>query len=381
MSENMLSNRLGDPQLTEEQQRTLKRFDMERVASGKGKSLSNRLNYAKVLGDLGKACPKPYEEMAKKDLVEFLASKDMAESTRQLHAIVLKRFFRWLYGLPKGQYPEQVSWMEVGSSRSKVTKSDLVTGDELKRMIAMSPNSRDRAVVAVLWESAFRLGEFLGLNVGDVEEKPYGFALTVRISKTETRTVPIVQTAIYLAQWLNSHPSRDDPRAPLWMSFATNTFGQRIKGGAALNGILKRAAKLAGVEKRVHAHLLRHSRLTNLVKLDMRESALRGYAGWTPGSKMPGVYVHLSGVDIEKAALRTSGVEVEPERPALESRECPRCKTVNDPHIVYCVKCGLNLDNPTFIEDRMRELERQREEDRKMTQELKNLIQERLPQA
>ena len=375
--ERKLRKKLKDPLLTEQQLETLRRFDWERVASGVGSSVGTRLNYARVMGGLGRACPKPYDEMTKEDIIDFLAHREMADNTRITYLIALKGFFRWLYGLPKGEYPKQVSWIKNLRKKSNITKSDLITSKELKRMISMALTDRDKAIVAILWETAFRRGEFTNLDMRDIEEKHYGFSITTRISKTEMRTVPISQTAGYLARWLNSHPHRDDPDAPLWISFQNNNFGHRVNPVGGIKYIVKRIAQLAGVKKNVYPHLFRHTKLTDLARMGMHEGAMRKFAGWAPTSNMPSFYIHLSGVDVEREALRASGIEMEPERPMLETRECLRCGFNNVPTAIYCERCGTNIDRPIYGEPDIQDIIQMQKELRERLTRVDQLIERR----
>jgi len=377
MKETSLRNALNNPLLTPSQLETLRRFDKERIASGSGNSVGARLNYARKMGKLGMACPKPYKEMTKEDIINFLAHREMADNTRSLYLLLFKGFFRWLYELPEGEYPEQVSWIKDITMKSNITKSDLITSEELKRMISVAPSDRDKAIIAVLWETAFRVGEFTNLDIRDVEEKPYGFSITTRTSKTEVRTVPISQTAGYLARWLNSHPYRDDPNAPLWISFTKNKFGHRINSEGGFRDIVKRIAQLAGVKKNIYSHLFRHTKLTDLARMGMREAAMRKFAGWTPTSNMPSFYIHLSGVDVERDALRASGIEMEPERPILETRECLRCGFNNVPTAIYCERCGTNIDRPIYGEPDIQDIIQMQKELREKLTRVDQLIERR----
>lgn len=319
------------------------------------RALATRYNNVRIIGNLGREIQKPYEDMTRKDIETFLL-KEMADTTRLTNKIIVKSFFRFLNGLPEGEYPENVAWIVNKSVLCKLTKSDLVTGDELKRMIyaTSSPQDvsigsvigwhsliaiRDSAIVATLWETAFRNGEFLSLRIGDIEYPDFGFRLTNKLSKTWSRTIPIALTAGYLARWLKVHPLGDDPGAPLWPSLSKSGYGVKIDRNATLGNIVSRAARLGGVRKRVYPHKFRHSRLTDLVRMGMREGALRKYAGWSPTSNMPSVYVHLSGIDVEMAALRASGVKMEPEKPLLEIKTCPKCGFSNIPDVIRCERC------------------------------------------
>lgn len=352
--ETSLKRRLNDELLTPRQRKTLHDLDTNMVINER--TVATRYNNVRIIGNLGKEIQKPYEDMTRKDIETFL-SKEMADTTRLMHKIIVKSFYRILNGLPEGEYPENVAWIESKSILCKLTKSDLITGDELKRMIYATPSPqdvsigsvigwhsliaiRDSAIVATLWESAFRNGEFLSLRIGDIEYPDFGFRLTNKLSKTWSRTIPIALTAGYLARWLKVHPLRDDPEAPLWPSLSKNGYGMKIDRTATLAEIVRRAARLGGVRKKIYPHLFRHSRFTDLVRTGMVEGPLRMYAGWSPTSIMPAIYVHLSGMDVERAALRASGIKKEKEEPLLEIKECPQCGFSNIPNVIRCERCG-----------------------------------------
>ncbi len=68
----------------------------------------------------------------------------------------------------------------------------------------------------------------------------------------------------------------------------------------------KRIAEKAGIKKRIHPHLFRHSRSTHLAK-HLTEAQMKQYLGWVQGSDMAAIYVHLSGRDVDDALLRCTG--------------------------------------------------------------------------
>ena len=111
-----------------------------------------------------------------------------------------------------------------------------------------------------------------------------------------------------------------------------------------LRAIMRRVAKRADVKKRIFWYLFRHTGLTE-DSMKVPESVLRKKAGWVPGSRMPAVYVHLSGRDVEKAYLKAHGIEVEAEKfEGREPKTCSRCDLKNPFDAKFCLKCGMILD-------------------------------------
>jgi site-specific recombinase XerD len=83
--------------------------------------------------------------------------------------------------------------------------------------------------------------------------------------KTGMRRVRIIFSSPYLATWLENHPFRDNPEAFVWIGIGTVDRNVHLQYGA-IRMHLKRIAEKAGIKKRIHPHLFRHSRSTHLAK-------------------------------------------------------------------------------------------------------------------
>jgi len=126
---------------------------------------------------------------------------------------------------------------------------------------------------------------------------------------------------------------------------ATNGNFEPLGYGGAVQ-LLRGIARKAGIKKRVHPHLFRHSRLTELAKAGIGESILKEFAGWTQRSEQPAIYVHLSGKNVDTALLRFNGIQSEEtkEESKLKPQHCSRCRTTNAANSRYCSSCGAPLD-------------------------------------
>ena len=199
-------------------------------------------------------------------------------------------------------------------------------------------NFRDRALVTVLYESGARIGELLTMRIGGVRPDPHGAVLTVS-GKTGGRRILIVESAPTLFAWLSVHPTGADPDAPLWTNVGWPRHGAPMDHGSVC-GVLRRVARKAGIKKRVHAHLFRHSRASFLANR-MTEAQMNAYFGWIQGSDMPRTYVHLSGRDVDDAILAMHGLrrsDAQTER-VTTGPACPKCRAVVLPNAVSCPQC------------------------------------------
>ncbi|MEM3573642.1 MAG: hypothetical protein QXJ62_05385 [Nitrososphaeria archaeon] len=91
--------------------------------------------------------------------------------------------------------------------------------------------------------------------------------------KTGLKCLPLVLSFRPLLDWLNIHPQKDDPNAPLWPS----RYGKGMCYQYFRN-VVKRCAIEAGLKKAVWPYLFRHTQLTWMAK-KLTEAKLALYAG------------------------------------------------------------------------------------------------------
>jgi hypothetical protein len=192
-----------------------------------------------------------------------------------------------------------------------------------------------------------RASELLGLKIGDVHFDEYGAYLIVK-GKTGERRIRLISSVLDLKNWLNVHPRKDDPNAPLFCSLSPNRKGKPMRE-TSLNYKLKEIAKKCGIQKNVYPHLFRHTRATHLAKY-LTEQELKIYFGWRPNSGVASVYVHLSGADIDNKILAVNGIKKEENvKPTTISPiKCPKCGELNSIGNKFCQKCGSPLDIKTI---------------------------------
>jgi len=148
---------------------------------------------------------------------------------------------------------------------------------------------------------------------------------------------------------VNVHPMRENSEAPLFVTQWRYGSDLRHLSVSTVQNTLKIIARRAGVNN-VHPHAIRHARLTDLVKSEgpkkgLSEMELRIVAGWEKSSRMPEVYVHLSGEDVEKKILMNAGLlEEDYQNPVLEAKKCPRCGTINAHDSLFCKICSAALN-------------------------------------
>ena len=259
--------------------------------------------------------------------------KRYSAGTRYAKLAVLKAFLRELK-------VEAVTAITAKPAKGQKLPEDLLTKEEVEALINNAPTERDRALIATLYESGMRRGEMFSIKVKNVSFDENGAVILIPDGKTGPRRIRLVFSTTFLRQWLDVHPVKGDREAALFCSLR-EPFGALTDSG--LRCQMKKIAKKAGIQKRVNAHSFRHARCTHLAE-HLTESQMKSYLGWTEGSSMAAVYVHLSGKDIDNAILKMNGIQVDnTHAEGLKVGKCPRCHDINPESAKYCNKCGMPL--------------------------------------
>ena len=320
------------------------------------------------------------KNMGKKDMEKVMSkimnSDRYSEWSKETFKTTVKRYFGWLYELEHGDpLPDVVRWIRGTTPPNKLTKEDLITREEVQKMIDSTDKMMYKALISTLYEGVLRPGELLSMRINDVVfEERY---LTINVSgkmekKTGKRTVPFVNSYDLLRAWIDQHPFKKEKDHPLWIVTTQQKFikdGKEVKDlyGKVislrfLNKLIKDLAKKAGVKtyknkqgsltSKVYPYLFRHSGGTGMYK-DYGEAIAKRLMGHSASSKMAAVYNHLNDSDVMDAVKKRHGLEEDEKEE--DTTTCPRCKHPNSYGANLCSRCGMALSIGSAINVKIKE--------------------------
>jgi integrase/recombinase XerD len=128
---------------------------------------------------------------------------------------------------------------------------------------------RDRAIMILMYDSAARLGEILSLNLSDVVSAGASPYIRIHGKGGKERIVPVaLRTAAHLTQYISVYHGGNRPDTNLlFYTVIKNTPSAMSEGN--VERFLSRYARQArsacpSVPERVHPHMLRRTRATQL---------------------------------------------------------------------------------------------------------------------
>lgn len=372
-------------------------------------SFQSITSYLRDVIDFGEYLDKPYEEATRDDIDNYrtflkktptllrkkikkakkngedhtqieLDSNEIAtyitQYTLESYCNLIKRFYIWLYNrdnLENGEVPYLVKHLQKTKELNKpkvIEPNRLIKPNEALKFVEVTNKPRDKAIMSLLFEANIRAGELVALNIGDVQDEgDFGF---INVDgKTDKRRPGICDSLIYIRKWINEHPFKDNPNAPLFIGLSPNGMHGRLTRRGATH-IVARVAKEIKFDKKYNLHFWRHSGIDDDYKSNkFNERDLKFRNGWSEKSEEHLRYVHYGEEESNRKYFEAKGIKISKENTiskALEPKICTKCKELypseehlwkHPPTARFCL-CGQVLDK-----DEIYKIKKLREDEKK----------------
>ena len=328
---------------------------------------------------------KPFEKASQDDMLkwEVFLEKELKlqGTTIEQYEAHIKRFYKYLYNkaeYKKGKrfqrnipYPDNVVWISSNANNYKELPLDkLLTEKQILKLLNACEQPRDQGMIAAaFFDAGLRISEAISLNIRNVGfDKLGGYFILPKKGKDlktgmrKIRLFIMPSSTKYLKDFLNNHPLKNYPDAPLFYSRDMKTYlkvldkvhDKTVKQSdfeklrlsrPGLEQLITKLCRMAGIQT-ITPHMLRHNSCTQAAKKGFNEMEMRIRYGWSPTSKMPSRYTHLASKDLDDKIKVITGFKEpeEPEKSKLIAIICWNCQEENVPTNKFCGKCSANLN-------------------------------------
>ena len=204
------------------------------------------------------------------DIDAFLAEqRDQKKATSSISRLItsLRKFYQWLV---RQNIQKLNPMLEIDSPKKRRTLPVALTVNEVNNLLEQPDTKkklglRDRALLETLYATGIRVSDLINLKFTDLHEELKLVKVFGKGSKE--RLIPISEVAL---SWIDSY--KEKVRDPLILKIGKNTdfIFLNSRGGSltrqAVWQIIKHYCKMAGIQKNVTPHTLRHTFATHLLE-------------------------------------------------------------------------------------------------------------------
>ena len=230
------------------------------------------------------------------------ANRKLAKESVRTYLRTVGMFLRWAQ--KDGAVDVKV---KLNGPRRERRIMDTLTRDEIQRMEDKAISERDKLVVRLLADTGIRLGELLGLRVGDLREQGRERYIKVSGKGSRDRLVPMFPE---LYKRLKRYADHGRPENAVSDRIFLTTRRSRKTGDyepvqpRSIENAITAIGEVAKVDKsKTHPHAFRHAFATWCLRRGMNPMQLQDILGHADLTMISQVYKHLNQSDAHSAMM------------------------------------------------------------------------------
>jgi len=185
-----------------------------------------------------------------------------------------------------------MDWEKIKIKRPRKNKHlpDILSKEEIAKMLRSTINSKHKAIIAVLYSSGIRREEFINLKISDIDSDR--MLIRVRNGKgNKSRDTLLAHSTLEI---LRTYYCQYHPKEYLFESFRPGV----AYSTTSVKNVVQRAAQRAGVTKHICIHSLRHTFATHLLEQGVNLKVIQKLLGHT-SMHSTAIYLHLAKADFK----------------------------------------------------------------------------------
>lgn len=237
----------------------------------------------------------PFEKITANDirvwLYELQAQRQISDSTLDSARTIVCTFFKWANA--EGYIPTNPC-ANIRPIKYNRKERQALTEEELELIRNTCTNLRDKAIIETFYSTGCRLSELLNLKITDVD---FGRGEVILFGKGEKYRTSYINTKAKLAilEYLNS---RTDQSPYLFVSNRNRVKRNLTK--SAVERMVRNLGENAGLTRRIHPHLIRHTTATIGLQRGMDITEIQRMLGHSSLDTTM-IYAHIADGDVKNS--------------------------------------------------------------------------------
>ena len=223
------------------------------------------------------------EEEINQYLLKLIREENISASQQNQRINSIKFYYEKVLGHDRQIY-------EITRPKKEKRLPDVLSKEEVRLMIVGTSNIKHKCLLSLTYSCGLRRSEVIGLELKDIDST----RMLIKIRDSKGGKDRYVQLASSILKILRQYYVQEKPKVYIF----EGQKGEQYSSTSIVN-IVKKAAKRAGVKKRVYPHILRHSFATHHLE---QGTDLRFIQEWLGhhSSKTTEIYTHVSEKNFHK---------------------------------------------------------------------------------
>lgn len=210
-------------------------------------------------------------------ILELIQSKNISSSQQNQRINAIKFYYEKILGREKQYY-------KLHRPRKEHHLPKVLSKNEIKRIFISTTNIKHKSILMLLYSAGLRRSELLNLTIFNIDSE----RMIIHILGAKGRKDRISLLSTDLLKLLREYYKIYKPVKYLFEGRNGSPYSP-----SSVANILKKGAKLAGIQKNVTPHMLRHSFATHLLEQGTDLRYIQELLGHN-SSKTTEIYTHVS---------------------------------------------------------------------------------------
>lgn len=219
---------------------------------------------------------KDHEHINEGDIKSFL-SKFSENNTQRVYHSAVKCFYKYVC-----RQPNKFKWIEYCRRNRKLPI--VLSVEEMQRLIFSALNLKHKTIICVMYSTGCRVSEVINLKASDIDVSRK-IIMILDAKGGKDRQVPLDPLLLNL---IGEYYNQYTPKEYLFEGQSKPQYSER-----SIAEFLDKYAKLAGINKNVYPHLIRHTSATHLLEMGTELSIIQSILGHESIVTTQG-YTHIS---------------------------------------------------------------------------------------
>jgi site-specific recombinase XerD len=210
-------------------------------------------------------------------ILELIREKKISGSQQNQRINAIKFYYEKVLGKEKSYY-------DIKRPKKDKRLPDVLSKEEIYEMIKITENIKHKALIALMYSCGLRRSEVINLRIHDIDSK----RMLIKIRGAKGRKDRYVQLAQTTLNILREYYKTEWTKVYIFEGQKKQQYSE-----TSIVNVVKKAARKAGIRKRVYPHILRHSFATHHLEQGTDLRYIQEWLGHN-SSKTTEIYTHVS---------------------------------------------------------------------------------------